>query len=170
MPYDIITKEEAEKKEFTPWEPGEYDFTILESVSFGTKTYTTEETSSKAGNPMLIAAIKVFAKDGSDYTSHIVDYILMTNESGMAFKHRHLADAVGLTAKYESGKLTVEDLIGKSGKCKLAIQKGSKKDDGSYYNDKNIIADYIPKEESLAGMAKPKKKDEKIELNDDIPF
>lgn len=143
MSYEVISKEDAEKKEYKPWSDGIYDFSVLDKVSFGTKTYDTKESVSKAGNAMWVVVTKVFAKDGSDFTSHIIDYIPVTGE--MRFKHRHLAETLGLAEKYESGKLTIQDIIDKSGRCDLGMQVGSKKDDGSFYPDKNVIKDYIPR-------------------------
>lgn len=165
MKYDVISKEEAEKKGYAPWPSGEYDFTILENVAFGTKTYKTEQALSKVkpdgsgGKPMWVIVCKIFAKDGSDFTSHIIDYIPIVGE--MRFKHRHLAEALGLVDKYEAGTLTISDILHKSGKCKLGIQKGSQKQDGTFYSDKNNIVDYIPKD---APVTVDK------DLDDTIPF
>lgn len=159
MSYEVISKEDAEKKEYKPWNDGIYDFSVLPEVSFGSKTYQTRETLSKAGNAMWVVVTKIFQKDGSDFASHIIDYIPVTGE--MRFKHRHLAETLGLAEKYESGKLTIQDIIDKSGQCDLVTQAGSKKEDGSFYPDKNAIKDYIPRDAKI---------EVKDDLDDSIPF
>lgn len=160
MGYEKWTEQdEKNRTSFKVWEKGVYDFTTLEEVSFGTKTYYAKETLSKAGNPMWVIPVKIFAKDGSDFTIHLIDYIPTTGE--MRFKHAHLADATGNGDKYDSGKLTLQDVLFKSGRLELDIQKGSSKPDGGTYPDKNVIRDYVKKESSGS------KKDE---LDDDIPF
>lgn len=168
MSYDIITKEEAAeagKKEWKPWAPGIYDFTVIDNIDFCKRIVSTEETKSKikeggkGGNPMTIVCLKVFQKDGSDMATNLVDYVVMTGT--MAWKYRHLAEATGNEAKYEAKTLTIGDILYKSGKLELGIEKGSAKGDGTFYNDKNIIADYIPKD-----TAESKNDD----LDDSIPF
>ena len=179
MVYDVMTREEADeaaKGSFPVWPDGDYDFTVIEEIDFGSKTTKTEEKTSKVkengkgGNPMAVVCLKVFHNDGSDFTQHIVDYAVQTGS--MAFKWRHLADALGLTEKYEAKTLTTNDMVHKSGKLKLISQKGGKKDDGTFYKDKNVVDDYIPKEESIVGLAKPKAKKlvSNDDLSDDIPF
>lgn len=162
MKYEVISAEEAEKKNFVPWESGIYDFTILNKVSFGTKIFDTKEATSSKGNPMLNLVVKIFAKDGSDYERHILDNVMLTG--AMLFKFRHLADACGLTEKYEAGTLTAEDLWFKSGKCMVDIQPETPKDknnpSGDKYPAKNIITDYIPRGTEVS----------KGELDDAIPF
>jgi hypothetical protein len=108
---------------FPIWAPGIVDFEIRAA----------EETISKNGNDMIKLTVDVYNSEGKKQT--IFDYLL----ESMAYKLRHCADACGLTAQYESGSLDAIEFEGKSGKCKINIQK----DKSGQYPDKNGIADYL---------------------------
>lgn len=108
------------------------------------------------GNEMIHLTLKVFTPDGEEKTFD--DYII----ASMEFKLRHAADTFGILHKYESGSLVATDFYGKSGKCKMGIQR----DKGGQYPDKNVITDYIKREkqpviESVATGAL---------IDDEIPF
>ena len=51
---------------------------------------------------------------------------------------RHAAAACGLLDKYLNGILSDDDFVGRRGKLKLTIEKGTKG-----YPDKNVVADYV---------------------------
>ncbi len=120
------------------------DFDVLDEVSFGQKTYRTQDAKSKAGNDMIVLVLRVYYGDDEN-GKVIVDYLT----GAMEFKLRHAISSCGLVAK---GTISAKDFVGKSGKAKIGIQKS--KDD--QYSDKNIIADYIAK-----GV--------EVELDDSIP-
>jgi hypothetical protein len=132
--------------------PGEYDFEIV----------TAEDTISKSsGNEMIKLKVNVFDANGGKRT--IFDYLMPS----VAFKLRHAAEACGLEDEYESGNLEAFDFEGKTGRCKVNIQK----DKSGQYPDKNGIADYIPlvttgTVEKKTQRAKTKAED----LDDSIPF
>ena len=133
---------------------GEYPF----EISGG------ENTISKSGNDMIKLTVRVFKDDG---TFNLVDDYLL---EAILYKVSHACKACGLQDKYESGQLSGEDFIGKTGMLKLGIQKDK---DGNY-PDRNTIKDYIvpkdgdapvaPKGSVAADKAKPTVEE------DDIPF
>lgn len=114
------------------------DFEVLEQVSMGSKTYFTEDRDSKAGNPMLVLVLRVYHDKGEKV---IVDY-LTANNPRMEFKLRHAMSACGLSGS----KISAKDFVGKSGKCKVGIQKS----EDAQYADKNTIQDYIEKGVAVA--------------------
>ena len=101
---------------------GEYDFEVLEAA----------DTVSKQGNDMINLKLGVFVKVGT--MRFVWDYIMPSIE----YKLRHFCDSVGLLSKYENGSLTADDCIGRSGRCKVVIEK----DKGGFYPDKNKVKDY----------------------------
>lgn len=124
------------------------DFEVLDEVTFGTKTYQTQDSQSKAGNDMIVLVLKVYHGDSF---KTIVDYLTAGNER-MEFKLRHAINSCGLVT---NGAISAKDFIGKSGKCKIGIQS----DKSGEYADRNVVQDYMPK--SIAVTA---------ELDDEIPF
>jgi hypothetical protein len=104
---------------------------------------------------MLKLKVKVFKDNGA--SQNIFDYV---SGEWMEFKLRHLAEASGLLADYESGELNAYDFVGKTGFCKVGISK----DKNGQYADRNDIKDYHvdkPLSKSTLNQA----------LNDDsVPF
>lgn len=155
MKFKPKTEEEIENEKL--WPAGEYDFEILaEGQAFG-KECLTCDTASKAGNDMIQLVVRVYDEEGNTQT--LLDYLL----ESIAYKLRHCADATDLLHKYDAGELSALDLIGKTGKCKIGIQK----DKDGKYADKNFIRDYV-KREDLAGRVPPAQLSKT--LNDEIPF
>jgi hypothetical protein len=124
------------------------DFTVLDEVTFGTKTIRTEDTTSKAGNDMIVLALEVFHGE-SEHGKVIIDYIT----GAMEFKLRHAMASCGVT----KNPVYAKDFIGKSGKVKIGIQKS--KDE--QYSDKNIVSDYVAKADATV---------EVTPIDDMIPF
>lgn len=116
--------EEAERlAQFKPWPKGTIcDYEILHA----------DEKESKAGNPMIVADVRVFNAEGK--SKDLTDYIGEWNE----FKLKRINPE-----RYEAGQVDAIDLIGKTGKCKLGIQVGGLKDDGTRYADKNTIQEFL---------------------------
>lgn len=114
------------------------DFEVLEEVTFGTKTYKTEDGKSKAGNDMIILVLRVFYSE-DEHGKVLIDYLT----DAMEFKLRHAGNSCGVEPRIENGKpiFYAKDFIGKAGRAKIGIQKS--KDER--YGDKNIILDYVPK-------------------------
>ncbi len=109
------------------------DFEILEKVSFGTKTIETMDSVSKKGNEMIVLVLNVFH---GNQTKVIVDYLTGGNPR-MEFKLRHAMSSCGVLG--EDG-VSAKDFIGKSGKCKIGIQKS----EDPNFPDKNTLQDDIP--------------------------
>jgi len=124
------------------------DFEVLQEVNFGTRSVKTEDAISSSKNPMLVLVLKVYY--GENQFQTIIDYITTTHPK-MEFKARHCAAALGLDLK----DFTAENCVGKSGKCKIGIQRDKNGD----YPDRNNIADYVAK--GVMSTA---------EVDDSIPF
>lgn len=135
------------------WEKGEYDYEINSAA---------EEVSKKSGVDMIHLKVHVFNQEGA--YKIVDDYLL----DAIPHKPRHIAEAHGLLPQYEAGKLNAVDLQGRTGRCKLAIQKDKEK----VYPDKNVINDYLVPEENQSQSAEPPltRPDGRSELDDTIPF
>src|SRR5690242_15015665 len=101
------------------WPAGEYPFEIIEAT----------EGESSTGNDMITMKVVITNDDGRTRT--IWDYLVGTE--GMAYKVRHCAYATGLGEEYERGELHGHDLEGRTGTCKVGVQK----DKNKVYPDKN---------------------------------
>lgn len=136
------------------WPKGSYDFEVVHAV----------DTVSKKGNEMIEMHLAVYNTDGDRKT--IIDYLL----ESMAHKLRHAAEACGVLDDYDRGAIVAEKLIGKSGRCKLDIEKDRS---GNNYPDKNRIADY-EKPRGIGGITRPaaaaRQKVAAGDIDDDIPF
>lgn len=132
-------------------------------MKFGTicdcEVMQAEDQVSQKGNEMIYLLTRVYTPDGEEKIFD--DYIV----SSMEFKLRHAADTYGLLDKYESGSLLAEDFFGRSGKCKMGIQRDKEKQ----YPDKNVIADYVRRSPETTVSIKETVKTGTI-LNDEIPF
>src|SRR3954449_4738454 len=93
------------------WSAGNYDFEILEA----------EETESRSGNDMIKMRVAVYNAEGKRRT--VFDYLLDTE--AMGYKVRYCAAATGNLDSYERGELQADDLVGRTGTCKLTIRKGT---------------------------------------------
>lgn len=119
---------------------------------------------SKSGNAMITLKLNVFDDQGAMRT--IFDYIVPSTNFGER-KLRHASDAFGLMEKYEAGTVWADDFTNQVGK----IEVGMSKPTPDYPLPKNIVTDYIGREEATAMQEeKPKKKAAKEELDDSIPF
>jgi hypothetical protein len=125
------------------------DFDVLSS----------EDKRSKNGNDMIEINVGIYVE--GKIRQRIFDYLLPLMEA----KLRHFCDTTGLLTEYESGTLTAVMCRGRSGKCRIGIQK----DKNGEYPDKNIIKDYVCR------PAKSLNKETKTVYkgrpdDDDIPF
>jgi hypothetical protein len=103
---------------------GDYPFQVVSA----------EDKISKKGKEMIALELSVFAPDGT--SRKVRDWLL----DAMAFKMRHYCYAVGLGPAYESGDLTAEMCVGRSGTVTLKIEE----QEG--YEPKNAVKDYVPAE------------------------
>lgn len=153
----VTPKSEKEIAEANLWKPGPCDFEIMDA----------EDTTSKAsGADMIKLKVKIINDDGESQI--VFDYLL----DAMAAKLRHAAAAFGLLARYEAGNFEAMDCVGKTGRCKVAVQK----DKTGQFPDKNGIADYIiPDAQPIAATATrraatARQTTPSNDLDDEIPF
>lgn len=142
----FAAEEQERLEKYKPWPKGTIcDYEIIDA----------KDGISSKGNEMIVAEVRVFNSEGK--AKEITDYIGEWNE----FKLKRINPE-----RYEAGQVDAMDLIGKTGKCKLGIQIGGLKDDGTRYSDKNTIQEFLKADEQLQTSIKASSK----ELNDEIPF
>lgn len=136
-------KSEAELASDGLWPESIVDFEVMEA----------EDTTSRAGSDMVKLKVKVFNDQGASRT--VYEYLVGIDS--MQWKIRAFCAAVGLLEQYETGELDAVDMEGRTGKCKLIIQK----DKSGSFPDKNAIGAYIAQAEKpkaaprRAGIAQP---------------
>lgn len=122
-----------------------YDVEVVEAI----------EKQSKSGNDMIVLELRVYTDGGH---RDLTDYVV----SNLAWKVKGAAKGFGLLAEYESGELSANDFLGKSGKAKIGRQGPS-----GDFGPKNVIKGYEPKMQATfsapAGGGKAM-------MDDDIPF
>lgn len=151
MKCDPKTDQELAKLEEENLIPaGVYDFEV----------YSAKDTFSKKGNDMTELVLTVLDNDGVE--RKVFDYLVSVD--AFAFKIKHFAQATGLEAEYQSGSLPADLMLGRAGKCKLAIQAAK-----NGYRAKNTVADYIKSAEALAAVAASVAAS-KPAFDDEIPF
>ena len=151
MAYTPKTEDQLAKEGLMP--NGVYDAEVVE----------TSDKQSKKGNDMFTLKLRVFNDDGS--SRFIYDYIVMGTNFGER-KLRHAADACGLIDTYNAGSLTAGDFLNTSCKVEVAQQNGTP----AYPTPKNIVSDYISREEAGFIKADAVKKVAEIDDGADIPF
>lgn len=149
--FDAI--EQERKAQWLPWPVGSIcDYEILSA----------KDSVSSKGNEMIVTDVRVFNDKGEQ--KDLTDYIGEWNE----YKLKRINPE-----RYEAGLVEAEDLIGKTGKCKLGLSKGQSK--GTYdpegkeefYADKNDIKEYLKVEASVEDVTKTDSLDWK---KGDAPF
>lgn len=146
-------KTEEELQSMNLLEGGEYDFEVLDA----------KDDTSKNGNDMVKLKLGVY---GDGERQHwVYDYLVATEAS--AYKIRGFAESAGLLNEYLLGEINAEQMVGKTGRCQIGIQK----DKSGQYPDKNIVRNYI-KAESSGGAKKESKPANggAVVMDDDIPF
>lgn len=133
--------------------PGIYDYLIIDA----------KEKLSKSGHEMIELKLKIWDIHGHERV--VFDYLL----EAMAHKLRHFAESNGLLDKYESGSITANDCLNKSGKVEIIIQK----DKTGQYGDRNSVKDYVldvePKPSGMKPL--PASSSDFVDSNlDDLPF
>lgn len=138
--YTPMSEEAAQQARYRLLDDGEYEAVIEKA---------THKVSSK-GNNMLELEITAF--DRNNVPVRLKDYLIFTDS--MSWKIRHCCDSVDLLKEYEEQKFTPELLVGKATRILVSSQKGqiipveklNGKPPGSVYPDKNVIYDYVKKE------------------------
>ncbi len=145
------TEEELDMDRLLP--KGTYDFEIVKA----------EEKTSKKGNDMIDANLKVFHGDGFQF---VRDFLM----EAMPHKLRHFAETVGILEAYDAGQLVANELVGLSGKVRIDIEPAGE------YPAKNVVKDYGEKKKADASAkgpmmnAGPKQLIEDGSDGTDIPF
>lgn len=117
------------------------------------------EKTSKAGKPMIELDVDVY--NGSGDVLSLKDWL----PASIPFKLKRICEANNMLDMYNAGHVPDYELVGKIGKAKLKVQKGSPKNDGSgdSYPDRNQIDEYLKPAAPIGNAAD-------AELNDEIPF
>lgn len=118
-------KSKEELKRMNLLAPGWYDFEVMAAV----------DKTSKAGNEMIEAKLRVFRPNGGE--AHIFDYLM----EAMPDKLYDFCESVGLVDKYQAGTLSADDCVGRAAKVKIAVD--DKNDD---YPAKNVAKGYATAE------------------------
>lgn len=134
---------------------GEYSFTVMHA----------ENATSKKGNQMIKLSLEIY--DNNGLARYVTDYLM----EALAYKLRHFCDTTGLEEKYQQGQFDASDCIGKSGQCKLKVEKTED------YAPKNAVQDYVknvkPATVNSTGIKTKPHNDAGPEddfISDDIPF
>jgi len=104
---------------------------LLPQATYPFEVMQADEQTSKKGNAMIALKLTIY---GQEMSIPVYDYI---SDSFMAHRLRHFCYSVGLTAAYESGKLTAIQCVGRQGYAAITIE-----DDGKF-PAKNVVRDYI---------------------------
>lgn len=132
----VMSQEEADAgSNGAVWRAGTYDFEIHDA----------SEELSKAGNDQIKLTVWVFDTQGERKTCF--DYLGATEK--VQWKTRQFCQSVGLIAQYESGELDVNDIVERTGKLKLGIQKSPE------YGDQNKVLAYLEATEAAPRAARP---------------
>lgn len=138
MKFTPVTADDIKKKELLTGDTATFE--VLKA----------SESTSKAGNPMLVFTLKLWDKEGKEVIHS--DYFL--DNTRMSFKLRHFCEITSLLEHYTKGEVPPYLCVGKSGLCKIGIRKDEK------YGDQNVIVDYLPNPNASSNM----------DSQEDIPF
>jgi len=103
---------------------GEYDIEVIEA----------EERTSQKGNQMI--ALTLQAKHPDGYDARVWDYLVSVPAAD--FKIKMFCEATGLESKFQEGRLTAEECVGRTSRAKITIDEGR---DG--FSDRNGVAEYL---------------------------
>lgn len=134
---------------FTPKTEKEVQNLMPEGVCFFEVLDACNDVSQK-GNDMLVLDVRIY---NDDQSKKVKDY-LVSGIDAMAFKIRHLCEAIGCMAEYEAGELTPEMVTGGHGMCKIGVQE-----EQNGFPAKNVIRDYCKPSATAASVAKEVKAD-----------
>jgi hypothetical protein len=109
--------------------------------------------------------VTVTLKDKDSYPSEKEYEKAVKEQLFMDYKTKKFMDAFGIPYLE---KLNPDTLVDLKGKGFIITQKGAKKDDGTFYPDKNSVKDYVKKEDS--NIAHPADERPQDDFNDSIPF
>jgi len=133
----VISQAEAEANGGgAVWKAGTYDFEVHDA---------SEEISKASGNEQIKLTIWVFNTQGERKT--VFDYLGAAAK--VQWKVRQFCAGVGMIPQYESGELDIDEIVERTGRLKLGIQKSDQ------YGDQNKIMSYLEKEDQAPRAARP---------------
>ena len=152
-----ISEAEANSQSFNLWPAGDYDFEVRAA----------EDQESAAGNEMIKLEVWIYDTEGKRRL--VFDYLVESEKA--SWKIRHFCAACGLLPQYDSGELSADHCVDRTGRCTVAIQpaKGD-------YEAKNIIRAYLPDKDApkqrgpMASQPGARVKKPAPDLEDEIPF
>lgn len=109
--------------------PGEYLMTVREA----------EERISSKGNPMIVIELEADGHRGT-----VVRHYLVASPGSM-YRVRDFCAAAGISATFQTGRLSEADIRGRRVRCKIAIEEGL---DG--YPDQNRVIEFMPDPNQVA--------------------
>ena len=154
MRFTPLSEDEAAAQSADLLPEGQYDYEIREA---------SEEVSKASGAEMVKLEVWVYASDGNRRL--VFDYLVSSERA--AWRLRSFAESCNLLEQYKTGSLMVADIVGRTGRCQLAIQKA----DGNW-PAKNIIKGYVKAKPTGAppSSRKPVHAGAGSDLDDEIPF
>jgi hypothetical protein len=143
------TEEELQRDGLCP--EGIYCYEVIKS----------EDKISEAGNEYVSITLKVWDNDGHEH-------LVFTNMSLIKLL-KHFCDMNGLQEQYKSGNISSNEFLHKSGgRVVIAIQGEKPNPNGGMYKAKNVVKDYVPREQGSLMKPLPASKDSFID--DNLPF
>lgn len=155
MSYNLNPLTEEELNMFDLIEEGIYDFEVLKA----------ERQTSKTGNPMAKLQLNVWDKSGK--SSVIFDYLVFSSVKFCVRKVKHFCESAGIADDYLKGSIR-EELERLCGKVQIGMQESMPNATGGYYPAKNVVIDYVTKDNASQSMA-PKTEEDPFP-GEDIPF
>lgn len=155
MSYNVNPMTEEELNAFDVIEEGIYDFEVLKA----------ERQTSKSGNPMAKLQLNVWDKTGKSIV--VFDYLVFSSVKFCTRKVKHFCESANISDDYLKGTIR-EELEQLSGKVHIGIQESMPNPKGGYYPSKNVVIDYITKDNASQSIVH-KVEDDSF-LNEEIPF
>ena len=155
MSYNLQPLTEEELNMFDLMEEGVYDFEVIKS----------DNQTSKSGNSMAKLQLNVWDKSGK--SNIVFDYLVFSSVKFCIRKVKHFCESTGIADDYLKGSIR-EELEQLSGKVHIGVQESMPNATGGYYPSKNIVIDYITKDNASKIIA-PKAEEDPFP-GEDIPF
>lgn len=120
---EFDAKTEKQIVEEMVWPKGEYDFEVI----------ACKQKTSQRGNDMFEVHLRISDTKGNSKV--IKDYLLPQ----FAMKFKRAMEAMGLEQQYMQGCVDDDDLVGKTGRIKMIIER----DRAKRFRDRNAVDDYL---------------------------
>lgn len=123
-------------------------YQLLENGIYEFEVKRVDFLTSKKGNPMMKLSLAIWDKTGD------LHWVTCYLTEAMLYLLKHFCDSVGIEDKYELGKIESIDVLNKTGRCKIKIEKSEG------YPEKNVVEDFL--------RSTPKQDPNFV--SDDLPF